>query len=69
MTMAEKVYHELKILPEPLQAEVLEFVGLLRSKLEKRSESSGALQTMLATEAVLRRDWGNPEEDAAWSDL
>lgn len=25
--------------------------------------------TMLATEAVLRRDWESPEEDAAWSDL
>lgn len=69
MTLAEKVFHELKSLPEPYQAEVLDFVGFLRSKVKERSEPSEALQTMFATEAVLRRDWDSPEEDAAWSDL
>ncbi len=28
-----------------------------------------AFQTMLASEAVLRRDWDRPEEDAAWAHL
>ena len=69
MTLAEKVLHELKILPEPYQAEVLDFVEFLRSKVTRRSEPSGASQTMLAAEAVLRRDWDSPDEDAAWSDL
>jgi len=69
MTLAEKVLHELEILPEPYQAEVLDFVEFLRSKVEQRAEPSGARQTMLATEAVLRRDWDSPEEDAAWADL
>jgi len=69
MTLAEKVFLELKILPESYQAEVLDFVEFLRSKVKKRSEPAEALQTMLATEAVLRRDWDSPEEDAAWSDL
>jgi len=69
MTLAEKVFHELKILPEPYQAEVLDFVEFLRGKVKKRPEPSEALQTMFATEAVLRRDWDGPEEDAAWSDL
>jgi prevent-host-death family protein len=27
------------------------------------------LQTALASEAVLRREWDTPEEDAAWADL
>lgn len=31
-------------------------------------ESSGTL-TMLASEAVLRKDWDTPEEDAAWANL
>jgi hypothetical protein len=31
--------------------------------------TSEALATMLATEAVLRRDWDRPEEDSAWTDL
>ena len=69
MTLAEKVLNELKVLPEPYQAEVLDFVEFLRSKVTRRSEPSGASQTMLAAEAVLRRDWDSPDEDAAWSDL
>ncbi len=46
-------------------AVVLDFV----SYLTERQRSSGALETMLASEAVLRRDWDTPEEDAAWADL
>ena len=30
---------------------------------------SEAFQTMLASEAVLRRDWDRPEEDEAWASL
>ena len=30
---------------------------------------SEAYQTMLASESVLRRDWEQPEEDAAWANL
>ncbi len=30
---------------------------------------SEAYQTMLASEAVLSRDWNTPEEDEAWADL
>jgi hypothetical protein len=33
------------------------------------STYSDAFQTMLASEEVLRRDWDQPEEDAAWADL
>ncbi len=46
-------------------AVVLDFV----SYLTERQRSSGALDTMLASEAVLRRDWDTPGEDAAWADL
>lgn len=30
---------------------------------------SDAIQTMFASEMVLRRDWDTPEEDEAWADL
>ncbi len=69
MTLAEKVFHEIEILPESYQAQVLDFVEFLRDKVRARSQPSEALQTMLATEAVLSRDWDSPEEDTAWSSL
>ncbi len=31
--------------------------------------SSESFQTMLASEAILRREGGRPEEDKAWADL
>jgi len=33
------------------------------------TQPSAASQTMLASEAVLSRDWLLPEEDEAWADL
>jgi hypothetical protein len=33
------------------------------------ASDSGARATMLASEAVFRRDWDRPEEDAAWAHL
>ncbi len=32
-------------------------------------ENSDSLQTMLASQAVLQRDWDRSEEDAAWASL
>lgn len=69
MTLAERVFHELKILPEPYQEQVLDFVEFLHSKARQHSDLPEISETMLASEAVLRRDWDSPEEDAAWSDL
>ena len=57
-----KRLHEL---PEEKLAAVYEFV----SRLAERGERAESLNTMLASEAVLRRDWDRPEEDAAWADL
>jgi len=34
-----------------------------------REGTSEAWQTMVASEAVLRRDWDRPEEERAWADL
>lgn len=53
-----------RLSPDQLDT-VYDFVSFLA---ERRSTPS-SLDTMLASEAVLRRDWDRPEEDAAWSDL
>lgn len=37
--------------------------------LRLRQEKLELLQTMLASEEMLRREWDSPEEDAAWADL
>lgn len=51
---------------------VYDFVSYL-SERENEQElvepASDAFLTMLASEAVLRRDWERPEEDLAWADL
>jgi hypothetical protein len=53
-------------------AVVYDFVSYLAER-EKgrllRETSSDAYQTMLASEAVLRRDWERSEEDTAWATL
>jgi len=59
------ITEQLNELPEEKLAVVYEFV----SRLAKDGEMSESFQTMLASEAVLRRDWDRPEEDAAWADL
>lgn len=60
-----KITQRLHELPEEKLAVVYEFV----SRLAEDGEVSESFKTMLASEAVLRRDWDRPEEDAAWADL
>ena len=59
------IEEKLRQLPPEKLAVVLDFV----SYLAERRLRPEALQTMLASEAVLRHDWDRPEEDEAWSDL
>jgi len=60
-----KIEEQLRRLPEEKLAVVYDFV----SYLAEHRPASEALQTMLASEAVLARDWNRPEEDEAWADL
>jgi hypothetical protein len=51
---------------------VYDFVSYLADREGEQAGSEGiseAWQTMVASEAVLRRDWDRPEEDRAWADL
>jgi hypothetical protein len=52
-----------------LPADKLEVVFDFVSYLAERQLTSDSFQTMLASEAVLRRDWERPEEEAAWAHL
>jgi len=60
-----QIEERLKKLPADKLAVVLDFVSYLA---ERQSESE-AFQTMLASQAVLRRDWERAEEEAAWASL
>lgn len=64
MSTRELIEKELDVLSEPLQREVYDFVRFLRLKSE-----GDAFNGLLASEAVLARDWDTPEEDAAWQNL
>lgn len=63
---------QLQLLPPDKLAVVYDFVSYLLERghadLSVAAEA-GARATMLASEAVLRRDWDRPEEDAAWAHL
>jgi hypothetical protein len=57
--------------PEKLSV-VYDFVSYLleRDLTDLSTESdTDSRATALASEAVLRRDWGRPEEDSAWTHL
>jgi hypothetical protein len=51
---------------------VYDFVSYLADREGRQAGIEGtseAWQTMVASEAVLRRDWERPEEDRAWADF
>jgi hypothetical protein len=64
MSTIELIQQELEGLPESLQREVYDFARFLKSKSDGESFNG-----LLASEAVLARDWNTPEEDAAWANL
>lgn len=64
MSTMQLIEKEVSTLPEPQQREVYDFARFLRVKtLDDRFDG------LLASEAVLARDWDTPEEDAAWASL
>jgi hypothetical protein len=71
VTIAE-IDERLRQLPPDKLVVVYDFVSYLleRDLADLLMDSdSDARATMLASEAVLRRDWDRPEEDAAWAHL
>ena len=64
MNTVETLLKEVQDFPEPLVEQVLIFTRALRTR-----SLSPRMETALASEEVLARDWLTPEEDAAWTDL
>lgn len=62
MSTREALSEEIKKIPEDLLKELYEYLQFLKLKAEK-------LDTHLASEDVLSRDWNSPEEDEAWKNL
>jgi len=58
------IYKEIESIPSEHLAELGEFIEILKQKKIK-----AGLETMLLSEAALKRDWEDPKEDEAWADL
>jgi len=64
MEMKELILREIEKVPERYHIEILDFIRFLEAKeLELRME------TAIASESSLGKDWLRAEEDAAWKDL
>lgn len=64
MSKKEILIQEIEQVPESYLDEVLDFVQFLKSKIIKEK-----LDTVIASESSLRKDWLLPEEDEAWQNL
>lgn len=69
-----QINESLRKLSSDKLAEVYDFVVFLSSRetpsaILREAGKVYVLDTMLASEDVLRRDWDSPEEDAAWASL
>ena len=64
MSKKELLMHEIEEVPDPLLEEVLDFIYFLKTKIRKER-----LDTAIASESSLKKDWLTPEEDEAWQNL
>jgi len=64
MTKKELILEEIERIPEPLLEEILDFVRFIEKKAKQWN-----LETSIASESSLKRDWLRPEEDKAWRNL
>ena len=58
------VLQEIEQAPDVLLDEILDFVRYLKSK-----KMNDKIETLLASESSLKKDWLRPEEDIAWQNL
>ena len=64
MSKKEILISEIEQVPESYLDEVLDFVHFLKAKIIKEK-----IDTAIASESSLRKDWLLPEEDEAWQGL
>lgn len=64
MGKKELLIKEIDQVPEPFLDEVLNFIHFLKAKIIKEK-----MDTVIASESSLKKDWLGPEEDEAWQRL
>jgi len=64
MSKKEEILNEIEQVPETSLEEVLEFVRLVKAR-----RMSEKLDSSIASESSLKKDWLGEEEDEAWRDL
>ncbi|MEW6457117.1 MAG: DUF2281 domain-containing protein [Acidobacteriota bacterium] len=64
MSKKELFLSEIEQVPESFLDEVLDFIHFLKTKRIKER-----IDTAIASESSLKKDWMRPEEDEAWQDL
>ena len=64
MSKKEILISEIEQVPESYLDEVLDFVHFLKTKILREK-----IDTAIASETSLRKDWLLPEEDEAWQGL
>ncbi|MCS4542304.1 MAG: DUF2281 domain-containing protein [Euryarchaeota archaeon] len=64
MATKEVILNEIEKIPEPFLKEILDFIRFLKAKTLRQG-----METAIASESSLRKDWLSKEEDEAWRDL
>ena len=64
MTQREKAMQEICQVPDIFIDEALDFIRYLKTKAITKH-----LETSIASESSLKKDWLQPEEDIAWQSL
>lgn len=64
MSKKELIISEIEHVPELLLDEVLDFIHFLKTKIIRER-----LDTAIASESSLEKDWLKSEEDKAWQNL
>jgi len=67
--MEETVINDIEKILNRMSPEKRKIAYRLIVFLDSLNADSGAWQTMLASEDVLRKEWDSPEEDKAWANL
>ena len=60
----ELIAKEIEKIPEQYLEDVLDFISFLEAKAVREG-----IETALASETSLNKDWLRPEEDEAWQNL
>jgi hypothetical protein len=64
LSKKELLLNEIEQVPDAFLDEVLDFIHFLKAKIVKER-----LDTAIASESSLKKDWLRPEEDEAWRSL